>query len=489
VLEDDLFGGQDENDVEPVEEGDDAVGSIEEQDGGRALEQVLERLDSRSNHSQYGSVPTPIAARLFAYLIQNGTTLIQKLGKADNPPAVDERNILARCVDGARERDFSLCRIVGCDLEDLLYRQLRRRGSWHSLIYREAYWCSVLSAAIGYAHEGSFLESLGLLDKGLILGLPRTQHSLEPFVEYVETHASQVALGPMWPCVSAAVPDYRLVDHRRAAEGPGLARGIDHAIEERHSLLSFHEFLSAFAHGGKPVVLRGFASNWSALDTMRDLRHLSRDHGHRLVPIEVGSILRRRSSDVSMKEKIMTIRQFVDSFLVPSTYQGIWSLKDAVDSPASRVAYVAQHPLMMQILALRREVVMCPDLCGPSGPSHVNAWIGTGGTRTPLHFDSYDNLLVQLVGIKYVRLYGTEDAQKLPRLTVNGKASSFGLQGNMSSLNCECEDRDECGPNESFAYSEALLFPGDCLFIPTRVWHYVRSITTSMSINYWFDVQ
>jgi hypothetical protein len=494
AVEGDLFGREDETEDDFSENGDQAVaaeGSTETQDevgGELALEQILERLDSRSNFSQYGSVPTPIAARLFAYLIQQGTTLIQQLGQVNNPPAAGERSLLAKCVDGARERDFCLCRVVGCDLEGLLYNQLRRRGSWQNPTYREAYWCAVLSAAVSYAHDGNFLESLALLDKGLVLGLPRSHHSLRPFVDYVETHASQMAVGPLWPCVSAVVPNYRLADHRHAVEEAGLVRSVICAIEERHTSLPCREFRSTFVLESKPVILRGYASEWKALDTMRELCRLARYHGHRRVPIEIGSILTQGSNGFSMKEEMMTIRHFVDSFLTPSTDQGIWGLKDAVGSLTERVAYMAQHALIEQIPALGRDVIMIPDLCGTPGPSHVNAWVGTGGTRTPLHFDSYDNLLVQLVGVKYVRLYATEDTYKLPKLAVNVEASAFGLQGNMSSLNCECEDRDESGRNEDFKYSEALLFPGDCLFIPSRVWHYVRSITTSVSINYWFDV-
>ena len=37
------------------------------------------------------------------------------------------------------------------------------------------------------------------------------------------------------------------------------------------------------------------------------------------------------------------------------------------------------------------------------------------------------------------------------------------------------------------SYQEAILGPGDMLFIPKSVWHYVRSLTTSCSVNFWFD--
>jgi lysine-specific demethylase 8 len=304
-----------------------------------------------------------------------------------------------------------------------------------------------------------------------------------------------MAVGPSLPEVVAVVPDYRRAEYLRAVEEVGLARGIDRAIDERSAPLAFQEFQSAFLVPCKPVLVRGYATRWEALDTMRDLRRLVQDHGHRMVPIEIGSMLSRTRSidcnDSTMKEEMMTLREFVDSFLVSSVERGVWSLADAVsENPTARVAYMAQHAMMSQIPALCLGLSMHPDLCGPSGPSHVNAWVGTGGTRTPLHFDSYDNLLVQLVGVKYVRLYASGFTNQLPVLMGNSKSSSFGLQGNMSTLNCECEDLDESGPygeKPTFTYAEALLFPGDCLFIPSRVWHYVRSITTSITINYWFD--
>ena len=39
----------------------------------------------------------------------------------------------------------------------------------------------------------------------------------------------------------------------------------------------------------------------------------------------------------------------------------------------------------------------------------------------------------------------------------------------------------------SAAYSEAILEPGDLLYIPKSMWHYLRALTTSTSINLWFD--
>jgi hypothetical protein len=166
-------------------------------------------------------------------------------------------------------------------------------------------------------------------------------------------------------------------------------------------------------------------------------------------------------------------------YLAPSaTDKPCWSLEDATND-SSRIAYLAQHPLLDQIVALYDQVETKP--CGIE-PTNVNIWMGTGGTRTPLHFDSYDNLLVQLVGAKYVRLY---DRDATPNLYVS-QDKSYGLQGNMSNLDCEREDFTQHLLAKDCPYKEVLLLPGDSLYIPSRHWHYVRSLSTSITVNYWF---
>lgn len=177
----------------------------------------------------------------------------------------------------------------------------------------------------------------------------------------------------------------------------------------------------------------------------------------------------------------MTVRFFVTSFLVPSNRVGLWSMQDSTDSTSS-IAYLAQHPLVDQLPALTRDILMTPRLCR-SPPLHRNVWMGTGGTRTPLHYDSYDNLLIQLVGYKYVRVYATSETDKLYVIRGDGGVSA---QGNMSAVNCELEDFDEHPMALDALHEEVYLGPGDCLFLPARMWHYVRSLSTSISVNYWW---
>lgn len=210
----------------------------------------------------------------------------------------------------------------------------------------------------------------------------------------------------------------------------------------------------------------------------RHLPFFCRYYGHRIIPIELGSM----KDESGMKEDLMTFRQFITKYLSVSVARECWTLHDATHSQPDSVAYLAQHPLIQQLPGLSTDIDMSPSLCGSLGPSHIYLWIGTGGTRTPLHFDSYSNLFVQLVGVKYVRIYAENET---PKLYVS-KNKSYGLQGNMSDVDCEQEDFLLHSLARGAAYQEVVLFPGDAVYIPARAWHYVRSFTASISVNYWF---
>ena len=119
-------------------------------------------------------------------------------------------------------------------------------------------------------------------------------------------------------------------------------------------------------------------------------------------------------------------------------------------------------------------------------PVQIHGWFGTGGTRTPLHYDSYDNILVQVVGFKYIRLYRSDQTKYLYQVSTKNAQGSLLSQGNFSAVDCEQEDNKKHPKVSKAKYVELVLSPGDAVYIPAGCWHYVRSLTTSFSVSFSF---
>ena len=486
--DDDLFGedDEDENDLfgdsDDDDEGDEEIdnetknedGDQEELSGEQRLLNAAEELDSIRNKSSHIAIPLTMFAPVSNYVIKQVSTLLQDIQSEKELEGDKEtiQNLLTQNMDAVKDRDYASCRIVGSDLELCLYNQLESNGSWTTPMHRASHWCASITASIGYAHEGSFLVSLKYLDKATILGQDRS--IFKDYFGYVELHASQMAAAPCPIAVECKVSDFQSPELRELVGTRALSRPIQFPANEfAINVDSDKTDILVSWNQSRSCVIRGLASKWSAVKKWREIDVLAREFGHRLVPIEVGAMMSE------MEEAVVPFRHFVARYMSTSARKDCWSLDDATIDENTHIAYLAQHPLLDQIPALANDIDMNP--CGVR-PTNVNIWMGTGGTRTPLHFDSYDNLLVQLVGAKYVRLYEKECSPKL--YVSNDK--SYGGQGNMSELDCEREDFEQHPLARDCNYTEVLLFPGDCLFIPSRQWHYVRSLSTSVSINYWF---
>ena len=473
--QDGLFGNDDDDEdtdtdgsTEPLEA--DFGSESKQMDGDTKLKSTAEKIESIWNKSTHATIPPRYFAVASGYVTQMVTSLNENPSSLQEEDDATTLKLLQQCRNGVCERDFSLCRIVGPGLEHHLYRTLEARGRFQSPEFREAYWCACCTAAIGLAQEGSFLLALQNLDKALVLGMKRA--SVDDFLSYVELFASQMSVTPCPHAIECIIPDFQDLETRTQLQTLGSSAPISFPVSEISCTPS--SFGKIVKEESEPRVLRGLAGRWPALSKWRNMETFSHSYGHRLVPVEVGSMMKS-----GMKEQLMSLRGFISKYMAESTRTTCWSLDDSTD-PSSNIAYLAQHPLLEQIPELWDDVERHP--CGVE-PSNVNTWIGTGGTRTPLHFDSYDNLFIQLVGCKYIRLYHPKET---PKLYVSSDKEGYGLQGNMSEVDCEVEDYDMHPLAKDAAYTEVLLYPGDCLYIPSRHWHYVRSLSTSASINYWF---
>ncbi|CAG9937267.1 unnamed protein product [Clonostachys rosea f. rosea IK726] len=267
----------------------------------------------------------------------------------------------------------------------------------------------------------------------------------------------------------------------------------------RHPGWTLEQFENRINSGDdpQPMVFPNLICDWPAL---QDCPWKSRDYllsktlgGRRLVPVEVG----RSYVDDGWGQELIPFRDFLSKYIAPHE-------AETGEGNTQPIGYLAQHDLLRQIPALRNDLLV-PDFCWSDAPKHpsdpamdhptldtpqLNAWFGPAKTITPLHTDGYHNILCQAVGTKYLRLY---PPPRPPEHGVNMSNTSALDVGVLEGWDPLPEGMDERMLEEvreelrGVEYTECILGPGDALYIPIGWWHYVRSLSVSFSVSFWWN--
>lgn len=106
-------------------------------------------------------------------------------------------------------------------------------------------------------------------------------------------------------------------------------------------------------------------------------------------------------------------------------------------------------------------------------------WIGAKGCVSPLHYDYYENFLVQIRGTKTLSLFSPNDTQYL--------YPNVDPPRHLSAINLEHLDIKSFPLFQKAHPFECTISEGDVLYIPPNWWHHVQTVDASISINYWFE--
>ncbi|KAH8317183.1 hypothetical protein KR074_000694 [Drosophila pseudoananassae] len=230
---------------------------------------------------------------------------------------------------------------------------------------------------------------------------------------------------------------------------------------------SLNDFKTKCFHPRQPTLLLNTIQHWPAMEKWLDLNYLLQIAGSRTVPIEIGS---NYASD-EWSQQLVKVRDFLQR-------------QFGSERGSQEIEYLAQHELFSQIPALKKDISI-PDYCtisrdDPPGAVDIKAWLGPAGTISPMHYDPKHNLLCQVFGSKKIILAAPEDTEKL-----YPHDSEF--LGNTSQVDAANPDFEKYPLLKEVKFYELLLQAGDCLYMPPKWWHYVRSEAPSFSVSFWWE--
>ena len=226
--------------------------------------------------------------------------------------------------------------------------------------------------------------------------------------------------------------------------------------------LSLSEFTERYFKRRLPVLIRQYAAQAPAVAKWNSKQFWYK-HSHRTVPAEIDYY--------GARHDLVNIGKFIDGLSQSSS------------------GYIAQHTLLEQIPELAKDIATPDYCCAASDDAEEereeedlrrHVFFGPSGTVTPIHHDPYHNAFVQVVGQKYIRLYAPNHSENLrPRDDMPN--NSF-LPRDIITAPAETLPKDFL----DLPYLEAVLSPGDLLFLPKGWWHFVKSLSVSISIAFHF---
>jgi len=340
------------------------------------------------------------------------------------------------------------------DIAENCHEKLHTDRNDQSLSYWSSYYldANIILACL-YCEICRFEEAIESLDRGLIVTSGQGRVGL---IENIFQ-----AITPMLPTTECS-NDF---DTNRVAMDLIYPVG-------RFATLDAFDFSEQISDRPHPIVISSAIAHWPALQRWTPSYLMSKSlGGRRLVPIEVGESYIHDD----WAPQFISIKKFLSDYIFSPT-------------PRAKIGYLAQFNLLEHIRSLQTDIIV-PDYCYVDIPGHeslakiwTNAWLGPAGTVSPIHRDPYHNILAQVIGYKYVRTYSPNQESKLyppkPKDGLN--------MNNTSAVNVGTPDEENYPLFNSARYSEALLSPGDVIYIPKGWWHYVKSLSVSWSVSFWF---
>jgi Cupin-like domain len=228
---------------------------------------------------------------------------------------------------------------------------------------------------------------------------------------------------------------------------------------DRVNAISAPDFYRHYYDAGRPAHLTGLIDHWRALK-LWSLDHFAARCGDAIVEAQVE---RERDAAYELAKddhrRLLRFAELID-----------WLRRDEASNDIYLTAYnsgtnaAALAPLWDELAAL--------PLLAEGGHAQGFFWLGPRGTLTPWHHDLTNNLLVQVMGRKRVRL-----APPWASARMKNSHHCFSDWGN---------EPLPPGPGDAERppVLEVVLEPGESIYLPVGWWHQVEALDLSASMSF-----
>lgn len=220
-------------------------------------------------------------------------------------------------------------------------------------------------------------------------------------------------------------------------------------------------FLHDYYSAGRPVIITGMMENWPALH-LWNFDYFIQNLGEQQVQVQFG-----RNADTQYElnklrhQKIMPFGEFTQM------------VRDA--GPTNDYYMTANNDSMnrLALAALWDDIIAIPEYLDPDISGHGFLWFGPAGTVTPFHHDQTNNFMAQVIGSKRVLIAHACEISQMYNHThcftdVDARHidyKQFPAMRDVRILSCE-------------------IHPGELLFLPVGCWHFVESLTVSVTMSF-----
>lgn len=218
-------------------------------------------------------------------------------------------------------------------------------------------------------------------------------------------------------------------------------------------------FYRQYYEANRPARLAGLIDHWPALQRW-SLDHFAAAGGDAVVEAQVE---RARDPDYELAKddhrRLVRFAELID-----------WLRKDEVSNDIYLTAY--NSGTNAAALGFLWDDMAPIDLLEPCGGRDGFFWLGPKGTLTPWHHDLTNNLLVQVMGRKRVRM-----------------APPWAFARMKNSRHCFSDWGNEplpagIGDAETPPVLEVVIGPGEAVFLPVGWWHQVEALDLSASLSF-----